>query len=56
MNIKINMGGINTNMTMTISDRKAIGKETITSSAGSFNCFVVTNTTVMKMGVSQRTT
>jgi hypothetical protein len=56
MVMKINMGGINMNMDMLITDRKVIGKETITSPAGSFNCFVLTSTSVMKMGVSQRST
>ncbi|MDC7999666.1 hypothetical protein POV26_01305 [Aequorivita todarodis] len=56
MDMKINMSGINMNMTVEITDRKVIGKETITSPAGSFNCFVITYTTNMKMGMSQRST
>ncbi|HLT49029.1 hypothetical protein [Aequorivita nionensis] len=56
MDMKISMSGINMNMTLKITDRKVIGKETITSPAGSFNCFVITHTTDMKMGVSQRST
>ncbi len=56
MNMKINMGGINMDMTTSITDRKVIGKETITTTAGSFNCFIITSTTDVKMGVSQRST
>ncbi len=56
LEMKINMGGINMNMTVKITDRKVIGKETITTPAGSFNCFILTNTTETKMGVSQQTT
>ncbi|MEH6763768.1 MAG: hypothetical protein V7655_04640 [Aequorivita antarctica] len=56
MDMKISMSGINMNMTVEITDRKVIGKETITSPAGSFNCFVITYSTNMKMGISQRTT
>lgn len=56
MNMKISMSGINMNMTVEIKDRKVIDKETITSPAGSFNCFVITYTTETKMGMSQRTT
>lgn len=56
MDMKINMSGINMNMTVEITDRKVIGKETISSPAGSFYCFVITYTTDMKMGISQRST
>ncbi|MCB0466493.1 MAG: hypothetical protein KDC78_12600 [Aequorivita sp.] len=56
MDMKISMSGINMNMSVEITDRKVIGKETITSPAGSFNCFVVTSTTDMKMGMSQHST
>lgn len=56
MNMKINMSGINMTMTVEITDREVIGKETITTPAGSFNCFVLTYTTDLKMGVSQRST
>ena len=43
-------------MSVETTDRKVIGKETITTPAGSFNCFVITSTTDMKMGMSQRST
>lgn len=56
MDMKINMGGINMNMEMAITDRKVIGKETITTTAGSFDCFVITYITDLKMGVSQQST
>lgn len=54
MNMKINMSGTNMSMTVEITDREVIGKETITSPAGSFNCFVITYATDMKRGMCQR--
>ncbi len=56
MDMKINMGGMNMNMTTRITDRKVLGKEKITTPAGSFDCFILTATTETKMGISQSST
>jgi len=50
INIAINMSGINMNMNIDIINRKVEGKETITTPAGTFDCFIITSTTEMKMG------
>lgn len=49
-NIKAGTGGINiVNMTVNITDRKVIGQETITTPAGTFDCYKLTQTTDVKM-------
>lgn len=53
MNMKISMGGINMNMELKITNRKVIGKEDVTTPAGTFSCFVITSDTTTKMGVTQ---
>jgi hypothetical protein len=52
VDIKISMSGINMNMNIAIIDRKVEGKETVTTPAGTFECYVITSTTVMKMGTN----
>lgn len=49
MFIKINLSGINMNMNTEIKDRKVIGQEKITTPAGTFDCYIITATTEMKM-------
>ncbi len=56
MDMKISMSGINMNMTVSITDRNVVGQETLTTPAGTFNCFVVTYTTETVMGITQRST
>lgn len=53
MNMKISMSGINMSMDMTITNRKVIGKEDITTPAGTFNCYVLTYDMNTKMGITQ---
>ena len=49
-NIKAGSGGINIiNMTVNITGRKVIGQETITTPAGTYNCYKLTQTTDVKM-------
>ena len=49
-NIKAGTGGINiVNMTVNITERKVIGQETISTPAGTFNCYKLTQTTDVKM-------
>ena len=38
----------------TIKDRKVVGKETVTTAAGTFECFKVEQTTEMDMGFVKR--
>lgn len=52
MNMAMNMGGMKMNMTMEMVDRKVEGKESLTTSAGTFDCYVITYTTEMKMGLN----
>ncbi len=49
-NIRAGTGGINiVNMTVNITDRKVVGKETITTPAGTFDCYKLSQTTDVKM-------
>ncbi|MCO6479651.1 MAG: hypothetical protein J5I94_23650 [Phaeodactylibacter sp.] len=49
-NIRAGAGGINiVNMTVDITDRKVVGQETITTPAGTFDCYKLTQTTDVKM-------
>jgi len=50
IDITISMSGINMNMNIDIINRKVEGKETITTPAGTFDCFIISSTTEMKMG------
>ncbi|MCX2678923.1 hypothetical protein OOZ15_03130 [Galbibacter sp. EGI 63066] len=49
IDIKMNMAGLNMNMTTEISNRKVVGTETITTSAGTFDCMVITQSSSGKM-------
>ncbi|KAA5826178.1 hypothetical protein FPF71_05035 [Algibacter amylolyticus] len=51
MNMAINMGGINMNMSVNIVNRKVDQKESITTPAGTFNCFALSYDNEMKMGM-----
>ena len=53
MIMNISMSGIKMNMELSITNRKVIGKESVTTPAGTFNCFVITSDMTTKMGVSQ---
>jgi hypothetical protein len=56
INIKINMSGINMNMDTSITDRNVVGQESVTTPAGTFECYVLTSTTTVKMGTNQTST
>ncbi|MBT8256319.1 MAG: hypothetical protein KJO23_07250 [Bacteroidia bacterium] len=51
INIKVDFSGIKMNMNTNITNRKVIGKESVTTPAGNFDCYVITQTTEMKMGM-----
>lgn len=53
MNMNISMSGITMKMELTTTDRKVIGKEEVTTPAGTFNCYVLTSNTITKMGMTQ---
>ncbi|MHA7055577.1 TapB family protein [Aquimarina sp. M1] len=53
--MSVDAGVMSIDMTIDLKNRKVTSKETITTSAGSFNCYVITytNTTSMSMGMKQ---
>ncbi|MGB3342667.1 MAG: hypothetical protein WBA61_02025 [Aequorivita sp.] len=55
MTMKIGMGGMNMTMTVDQKNRKVIGKEKMTTPAGTFDCYVITYNTDVKMGINQTT-
>ncbi|QAA81765.1 hypothetical protein EI546_08545 [Aequorivita sp. H23M31] len=55
MTMKISISGMNMTMSMDILNRKVIGKETVTTPAGTFDCYVVTYDTEVDMGIRQKT-
>lgn len=55
MTMKIGMSGVNMNMSIDIINRKVLGKENITTPAGTFDCFVITYDTEVNMGIRQKT-
>lgn len=50
MLMKMNSEAMNMDMTITISDRKVIGKETKTTPAGTFECMILSQKTTTQMG------
>jgi hypothetical protein len=53
MKMDVDMGGINMSMTVLMTDRTVEGMETITTSAGSFECYVISYTSNIKMGMNR---
>lgn len=53
--IKISMSGINMNMNVETVNRKVEKKETITTSAGTFDCYVIYSETKSKMMMANKT-
>ncbi len=49
VNVKMKMSGMNMNIDVNTIDRKVIGKESVTTAAGTFDCFVITAKTKSKM-------
>lgn len=54
MNMKIGMSGVNMNMSMDIKNRKVIGREKVTTPAGTFDCLIITYDTEVNMGIRQK--
>lgn len=56
MTMTISMSGITMNMTMDVTNRKVSEKETIKTSAGTFDCYVISYDTTVKMsGINNKT-
>lgn len=53
MQMKMSMGGIGMNMNVEMTDRKVVDRESITTPAGTYDCFVLTYTTKVKMGMAR---
>ena len=53
MTMDIDMGGINMSMNVMMTDRTVDGLETITTAAGSFECYVISYTSNIKMGMNR---
>tara|TARA_R100000935_G_scaffold38680_1_gene60039 strand:- start:153241 stop:153924 length:684 start_codon:yes stop_codon:yes gene_type:complete len=56
MTMLVNMSGINLRMEVSMTDRTVIDRETITTSAGTFDCFVIGYTNTVNMGMNRTTT
>ena len=56
MNMRINMSGINIKMEVSMTDRTVLTKETVTTPAGTFECFVIGYTNTINMGMNRTTT
>lgn len=53
MLMTIKMGGMNMKMNIKLFNRKVDAKESITTSAGTFDCYAISYTTEVKMGIKQ---
>ncbi|WP_103864529.1 hypothetical protein [Aquimarina sp. I32.4] len=53
VHMSVNAGIMNINMTTTMLNRKVIAKEQITTSAGTFDCYVITYTNQLTMGMTK---
>lgn len=53
LNMQLNMGGIGMNISVMMIDRKVQGKESLSTPAGTFDCFVITYTSKLKMGIGR---
>lgn len=51
--MKINMGAMNMTMTMDMVNRTVESKETVTTAAGTFECFLISYDSEVKMGMKQ---
>ena len=54
MQARINMSGINMNMSVKMQDRKVVGQESVSTPAGTFDCYVISYSNDIKMGINQR--
>ncbi len=52
--LSVDMGGININVDIAMEERKVVGEESVTTPAGSFDCYVVEYTSKIKMGLEKK--
>lgn len=52
--VKMNLSGINMNINTYITDREVIGTETVTTPAGTFDCFIISSSTTLEMAATKR--
>lgn len=55
LGIKVNVGGMNMNFTVNSNNREVVGKETITTPAGTFDCLIISSESHTKMMVTKST-
>ncbi|SDB42450.1 hypothetical protein SAMN03097699_1252 [Flavobacteriaceae bacterium MAR_2010_188] len=53
MDLKISLAGMPMNVKTEVKDREVIAKESITTPAGTFECYVITYSTSLKMGMTR---
>lgn len=53
MDLKISLAGMPMNLKTELKDREVIAKESITTPAGTFECYVITYSTSVKMGMTR---
>ncbi len=53
MNMAVDMGGISMKMDVSLTDRKVIGEESVTTPAGTFDCYIISYTSNIKMGMNR---
>jgi len=51
LKMTMNMGGMKMNMTVDITNRKVNAKESVTTPAGTFNCYALSSNSETKMGI-----
>lgn len=56
MTMLVNMSGINLRMEVSMTDRTVVDRETVTTSAGTFDCYVIGYTNTINMGMNRTTT
>ncbi len=56
MLMKIDMSGITMNMTVDMTNRKVIAQESLSTPAGTFDCYVIAYTSKVKMGMAKTST
>ncbi|QIE60299.1 hypothetical protein G5B37_12225 [Rasiella rasia] len=56
MTMLVDMSGINIRMEVSMTDRTVVNRETITTPAGTFDCYVIGYTNTVNMGINRTTT
>ena len=56
MDMRVDMSGINIKMEVTMTDRRVLGIESVTTRAGTFECYVIGYTNTVNMGINRTTT